>query len=109
MLSIRKFDRRIFQRRLQMFGQRNAFEDIFNFQREADRLFNQFWNELPARSTRPTPTNPFHVYTSDENWRLEIPLPGIDPKHVSIEVAGNTISIRAEQNGGQNDGETRYE
>ena len=92
-----------------MFGQRNAFEDIFNFQREADRLFNQFWNELPARSTRPAPANPFHVYTSDESWRLEIPMPGIDPKQVSIDVAGNTISVRAEQNGGQNDGETRYE
>ena len=92
-----------------MFGQRNAFEDIFNFQREADRLFNQFWNELPARSSRPAPTNPFQVYTSDDNWRLEIPMPGIDPKQVSIDVAGNTISVRAEQNGGQNDGETRYE
>jgi HSP20 family protein len=93
-----------------MFSQRNAFEDIFNFQREADRLFNQFWSELPARSTRPAaPTNPFQVHTSDDNWRLEIPMPGIDPKHVSIEVAGNTISVRAEQNGGRNEGETRYE
>jgi len=93
-----------------MFGQRNAFEDIFNFQREADRLFNQFWSELPARSTRPaTATNPFQVHTSDDSWRLEIPMPGIDPKHVSIEVAGNTIAVRAEQNGGRTDGETRYE
>jgi HSP20 family protein len=92
-----------------MFGQRNAFEDIFNFQREADRLFNQFWSELPARSTRPAQTNPFQVHTSDDSWRLEIPMPGIDPKHVSIEVAGNTIAVRAEQNGGRNDGETRYE
>lgn len=92
-----------------MFGHGNAFEDIFNFQREADRLFNQFWSELPARSTRPAPTNPFQVHTSDDSWRLEIPMPGIDPKHVSIEVAGTTISVRAEQHGGRNDGETRYE
>src|SRR5437764_11247776 len=108
MFCIRKFALEDFSRRFEMFGQRNAFEDIFNFQREADRLFNQFWNELPARSTRPAPANPFHVYTSDESWRLEIPMPGIDPKQVSIEVAGNTISVRAEQNGGQNGGETRY-
>jgi HSP20 family protein len=92
-----------------MLGHRNAFEDIFNFQREADRLFNQFWSELPARSTRPAPTNAFQVHTSDDSWRLEIPMPGIDPKHVSIEVAGTTISVRAEQHGGHNDGETRYE
>src|SRR3982751_6160586 len=93
-----------------MFGQRNAFEDIFNFQREADRLFNQFWNELPARSAnRPTQATPFQVHTSDDSWRLEIPMPGIDPKQVSIEVAGNTISLPPEQSGGRNDGETRYE
>ena len=36
-------------------------------------------------------------------------MPGIDPKDVSIEVAGNSISIRAEQNGGRRDGEARYE
>src|SRR3954462_12669260 len=98
----------IFQkRRFEMFSQTrwNPFEDIFNFQREADRLFNQFWNELPARSAnRPTQTTPFQVHTSDDSWRLEIPMPGIDPKQVSIEVAGNTISVHAEQSGGRNDG-----
>jgi HSP20 family protein len=87
----------------------NPFEEIFNFQREADRLFNQFWSELPARSSRSTQTNPFQVHTSEDSWRLEIPMPGIDPKQVSIEVAGNTIAVRAEQNGGRNDGEARYE
>ena len=36
-------------------------------------------------------------------------MPGIDPKDVSIEVAGSSISVRAEQNGGNRDGESRYE
>ena len=94
-----------------MFGQTrwSPFEDMFSFQREADRLLNQFWNELPARSARSHATYPFQVHTSEDSWRLEIPLPGIDPKHVSIEVAGTTISVRSEQDGGRNDGETRYE
>lgn len=93
-----------------MFGQKrwSPLEDIFNFQREADRLFNQFWNELPARSARSVAT-PFQVYTTEDSWRLEIPLPGIDPKDVHIEVAGSSISVRAEQNGGRRDGEARYE
>ena len=86
----------------------SPFEDIFNFQREADRLFNQFWNELPARSVRSV-TNPFQVYTTEDSWRLAIPMPGIDPKDVSIEVAGQSISVRAEQSGGHRDGEARYE
>jgi HSP20 family protein len=94
-----------------MFGQTrfSPFEDIFNFHREADRLFNQFWNELPDRSaTRPAMSLGFQVHTNEDSWRLEIPMPGIDPKDVSIEVAGSSLSIRAEQNGGGRDGETRY-
>jgi HSP20 family protein len=94
-----------------MFGQTrwNSFEDIFNFQRDADRLFNQLWNELPARSNRPAVSYPFQVHTSPDNWQIEIPMPGIDPKQVSIDVAGTTISVRVEQNGGRYDGETRFD
>ena len=94
-----------------MFGQTqwSPFEDIFNFQREADRLFNQLWSELPARSNRPAVAYPFQVHTSQDDWQIEIPLPGIDPKQVSIGVAGNTISVRVEQDGGRHDGETRYD
>jgi HSP20 family protein len=87
----------------------SPFEDIFNFQREADRVFNQLWNELPARTARPATTYPFQVYTDQDSWRLELPMPGIDPKQVTIDVAGNSIAVRAEQNGGRHDGEARYE
>ena len=74
----------------------SPFDDIFNFQREMDRVFNQFWNDLPAR-TAANPAGSFQVNTNDDNWRLDIPLPGIDPKYVNLEVAGNTLSIRAEE------------
>jgi len=93
-----------------MFGQTrwSPFEDIFNFQREADRLFNQFWNDLPTR----TPAHgsaPFNVETSDDGWRLEVPMPGINPQHVTLEAAGNTLHIRAEQPGDKQDREVRFE
>jgi HSP20 family protein len=87
----------------------NHFDDIFDFQREADRLFNQLWSESPVRSSRHTPNYRVQVHTGPDDWRVEIPMPGIDPKHVSIDVAGNTILVRAEQSGGRGDGETRFE
>jgi HSP20 family protein len=87
----------------------SPFQDIFNFQRDADRLFNELWSDLPVQSARSAATYPFQVYTSEDNWRVEIPMPGIDPKQVNIDVAGNTISVRAEQSGGRYDGETRYQ
>ena len=93
-----------------MFGQTrwSPIEDMFNFQREADRLFNELWNESRTYPSRPAQTANPNVHTSEDNWRLEIPMPGIDPAHVSIEVAGSSIRIHAEQNGGRHDGEQRY-
>jgi HSP20 family protein len=89
----------------------NRVDDVFNFQREVDRLFNQFWSDLPTRTATANGSSPsFHVNTSEDGWRVDIPIPGIDPKDVSLDVAGNTLSIRAES--GSDDKDTsvgRYE
>lgn len=86
----------------------NAVEDILNFQREVDRLFNQFWSDLPTRMA--VSPGSFQVNTSEDGWRFEVPLPGIDPQHVTVDVAGNTVSIRAEVPGDRKDAPvTRYE
>jgi HSP20 family protein len=90
----------------------NRVDDVFNFQREVDRLFNQFWSDLP---TRPTPANgssspSFHVNAGEDGWRIDIPLPGIDPKNVTLDVAGTTLSIRAETDSGDKETSAgRYE
>lgn len=87
----------------------NPFDDIFNFQREVDRLFNQFWNDLPTRTAAAGPGS-WQVRTTDDGWRIDVPIPGIDPKNVTLEVAGNTLRIRAEEPADQRDGrELRYE
>jgi HSP20 family protein len=80
-----------------MFGltRGNSFDDVFSFQREVDRLFNQFWSDLPSR-TAAVSSPSFHVNGTEEGWRVDVPLPGIDPKDVSLEVAGNNLTIRAE-------------
>ena len=54
----------------------NSFDDVFNFQREVDRLFNQFWSDLPAR-TAPGSSPSLHVNAADDGWRVDVPLPGI--------------------------------
>jgi HSP20 family protein len=73
----------------------NSFDDVFNFQREVDRLFNQFWSDLPTRTAAGSSPS-FQVNTTDDGWRVDVPLPGIDPKDVALEVAGNNLTIRAE-------------
>jgi len=94
-----------------MFGftRLNSFDDVFNVQREVDRVFNQFWNELPTRTSGASSTS-FHVTASEDAWRVDVPMPGIDPKDVTLEVAGNTLSVRAEVPAESEDrNATRYE
>ena len=87
----------------------NSFDDVFSFQRDVDRLFNQFWSDLPTRTaTSQSPS--FHVNGTEDGWRVDVPLPGIDPKDVSLEVAGNNLTIRAETPGeGGDHSAARYE
>ena len=73
----------------------NPFDEIFSFQRELDRVFNQFWTDLPGRTAGLSQS--FQVDATDNEWRVDVPLPGIDPANVNLEVSGNTISIRAEE------------
>jgi HSP20 family protein len=91
----------------------NSFDDVFNFQREVDRLFNQFWSDLPTRTATASATGSspsFQVNTTEDAWRIDVPMPGIDPKDVTLDVAGNTLSIRADVRSDENDkNPARYE
>ncbi len=88
----------------------NSFDDVFNFQREVDRLFNQFWSDLPTRTAPASAASSpsFQVNTTDDGWRVDVPMPGIDPKDVSLEVAGNNLTIRAEVRGDGKDNNVSY-
>jgi HSP20 family protein len=78
----------------------NRVDDVFDFQRAVDRLFNQFWSDLPTRTgTTNGASSSFQVNATDDGWRIDLPIPGIDPKDVNLDVAGNTLSIRAEATG----------
>jgi HSP20 family protein len=86
----------------------NPVDDVFSFHREVDRLFNQFWNDLPGR-TAAGQSPSFQVNSADEGWKIDVPLPGIDPQYVNLEVAGNTLTIRAEEPGEHGVQTPRYE
>jgi HSP20 family protein len=71
----------------------NPFDEIFTFQREADRLFDHLWSALPTRGAW-APS--FHATSTDEGWLIDIPMPGIDPQHITLEAAENTLTVRAD-------------
>jgi HSP20 family protein len=85
----------------------NPFDQMFAVQREFDRLFNQFWSDLPTRSV--APSSSFQVMTNDDEWHIDVPMPGIDPSHVRLDVAGNTVAIRVESGDTSQPEAERYE
>ena len=82
-----------------MFGTNrvSSFDDVFNLHREVSRLLNQAWSEMPLQApVNASPSLPFQVRSSEDGWIVEVPMPGIDPNDVRLEVAGSTLSIQAE-------------
>ena len=74
-----------------------SFDDVFNLHREVDRLFNQAWSEMPLRTAvNASPSFPFTVRSTEEGWRIDVPMAGIDPKDVRLEAAGSNLTIRVE-------------
>ena len=86
----------------------NSTDDFFTFQRQLESVFDQFWNELPGR-TAAGHSPSFQVTTTSDGWRVDVPLPGIDPRHVNLDAAGHTLTIRAEQPASNDAGAARYE
>ena len=86
----------------------SSVDDFFTFQRQLESVFDQFWNELPVR-TAAGHSPSFQVTTTDDGWRVDVPLPGIDPRNVNLDVAGHTLTIRAEQPASNDAAAARYE
>ena len=86
----------------------NSVDDFFTFQRQLESVFDQFWNELPVR-TAAGHSPSFQVTTTNDGWRVDVPLPGIDPRNVSLDAAGPTLTIRAEQPASNDASAVRFE
>ena len=86
----------------------NSVDDFFTFQRQLESVFDQFWNELPVR-TAAGHSPSFQVTTTNDGWRVDVPLPGIDPRNVNVDAAGHTLTIRAEQPASNDGAAVRFE
>jgi HSP20 family protein len=82
----------------------NPFEELQKFTETFDRLVNR-WLSSSAWSESSSDASMNGV---DDGYRVRIPLPGIAPENVTVDVAGQTMHVRAIERDG--DAEvTRYE
>ena len=75
----------------------NPFDEMLSLHHEMDRLFNQFGDRHLSAHTGNWSN--IRVTAGAESWIAEVPLPGIDPRHITLEAAAHTIHTRAHQPG----------
>jgi len=82
----------------------NPFDELHRVTETFDRLANRWrsgsaWVESPNHAT---------VNGIDDGYRVRIPLPGISPENVTVDVTGRTVHVRAIERDGDTE-VTRYE
>jgi len=80
------------------------FEDLFDFRREFDKIFNRMLSVKPYEKEL-APWKPFnfvpaveaYVDKETKKYVCKVSLPGIEPKEVQIHVQGNLLTITGER------------
>jgi HSP20 family protein len=80
------------------------FEDLFDFRREFDKIFNRMLTEkpwekefAPFKECNFVPAVESYVDKDNKKYVCKISLPGIEPKEVHIHVQGNLLTIKGER------------
>lgn len=79
---------------------RGLFEDIRD---EMDRVFERFesgwprWTSLPARWTAGALVPDLDVHENDKSISIEVELPGVEEKDVSVTFANGYLTVRGEK------------
>jgi HSP20 family protein len=83
----------------------NFFQDLFDFRRDFDQIFNRMLSGSPFfgedRTTQTTnvlaPAVQAYVDKDGKSYHCRVSLPGVDPKDVQIQAQGNTLAISGER------------
>jgi HSP20 family protein len=80
------------------------FQDLFDFRRDFDQIFNRMVSGWPTgeiastgTSAAFTPAIESYVDKDAKTYHLRASLPGVDPKEVKIHAQGNTLTISGER------------
>ena len=76
----------------------SPFEELTSLHREMDRLFQRSFGDSQTASQLPAAFAPAIEVTSEKDgWNVRLALPGVEPKDVHIEVAGNALTVKGER------------
>src|ERR1700739_4186127 len=82
----------------------NLFQDLFDFRRDFDQIFNRMltgWPFSEGRATSETgafaPAVESYVDKDRKTFHCRMALPGVDPKDVQIHAQANSLTITGER------------
>ena len=84
----------------------SLFQDLFDFRRDFDQIFNRMVSGWPFGDARTAGTSGTSVFApavesyidkDAKTYRCRVVLPGVDPKEVQIHAQGNTLSVSGER------------
>jgi HSP20 family protein len=73
------------------------FRDLFNWQGQVNRLFQDFGRGSDELLTTGTFVPPVDVYEDEHSISLKLEAPGISEKELDIQLENNTLTIRGER------------
>lgn len=74
----------------------DPFDDLASLRESMDKLFEEFTTRRPHAAGPAVWPPAVEVYETDADIIVKAELPGIDPKNVDIQVADDTLTIKAE-------------
>ena len=92
----------------------NFFQDLFDFRRDFDQIFNRFlsWPSAQEESAMTTagfsPAIESFIDKDGKKFHCQVMLPGVDPKNVNLQVQGNTLTISGERSATRETKEADY-
>jgi len=89
------------------------FQDLFDFRKDFDQIFNRFLNwpsaqEEPATMADFSPPIESFIDKEGKKFYCQVMLPGVDPKDVNLQVLGNTLTISGERSTSRETKEADY-
>lgn len=83
----------------------NPWAEMANLHRDLDAIVGRMFQGLDRTSVRP----PYDAVRDGDVWKVSVPIPGVDPSQINLEVQGRTLRVRGEQSvtgGSGRDGES---
>jgi HSP20 family protein len=89
------------------------FQDLFDFRRDFDQIFNRFLSWPSAREEHMltagfAPAVESFIDKDGKKFHCQVMLPGVDPKDINIQVQGNTLAISGERSTSRETKEADY-